>query len=157
MGWYYVTLEVDGKIFGYIETGLKYDIARGKVNEHISSRDYFVAGGMKEDDVDFVFNNVGHSSFNGSHQVILSDEARLRAEKTLEQKRQGIYVQPEPPTARGALPDKPIGAGDQFALDACARPSAMDKLAAAKESVKAGDADKPAPDKQKDKSKNTEL
>ena len=33
MGWYYVTLAVDGKICTHLETGLNYDIADGKVSD----------------------------------------------------------------------------------------------------------------------------
>jgi len=152
LGWYYVTLEVDGKIFGHVETGLKYDIARGEVSENISGRNYFVAGALREDEVDFVFDNVAFSSSSGLYKVVLSDEARLRAEKTLEQKQQGIHVQPEPPPVRGVLSDKPIGAGDQLSLNACVRPSAMDKLAAKKVESAKNDAEKPASDKPNNKS-----
>jgi len=45
--------------------------------------DYFVAGGIKDEEVDFVFNNVGHSSLGDSYTVKMSQEARERAEKTL--------------------------------------------------------------------------
>jgi hypothetical protein len=109
MGWYYVTLAVEDKIFGFVETGLKYDIARGVLSEAISRPKYFVAGGMKDSEADFVFNNVGHSSFNGSHQISLSDDARSRAEKRLNER------------ICGNEPQK--------------RPSALDKLAAAKEAA----------------------
>ena len=159
LGWYYVTLAVDGEIFGHVETGLKYDIARGVLGEQISKQDYFVAGALKDNDVDYVYDNVGHSSFQGLYKVNLSDGARGRAGKTLEQRLQGIvpdeYVKPKP--VRGVLPDKPIGAGDQLSLAALSRPSAMGKLEAAKEAVKAAGAEKPAPGKSKAKSQQGEL
>ena len=33
IGWYYVTLAVDGKIFALLESGLSYEIANGKAGE----------------------------------------------------------------------------------------------------------------------------
>ena len=86
LGWYYVTLAVDGKIFAFVETGLNYDTARGVLSEHSNRPHYFTAGGLRESDVDFVFNNVGHSSHNGSHQVHLGDAARERAERSLHER-----------------------------------------------------------------------
>ncbi len=83
MGWYYVTIAVDGKIYSHIETGLNYDISSGKVSEMPTRKDYFVAGGLKETDVDYVFNNVGHSSASALYSLPISDEVRERAENTL--------------------------------------------------------------------------
>lgn len=54
MGWYYVTLAVDGKICSHIETGLNYAISDGKVSENPTREDYFTAGALKETDVDYV-------------------------------------------------------------------------------------------------------
>lgn len=62
IGWYYVTLAVDGKICTHLETGLNYDIANGRVSETPTRADYFAAGALKETDVDYIFNNVGFSS-----------------------------------------------------------------------------------------------
>ena len=59
MGWYYVTLAVDGKICTHLETGLNYDIADGKVSDTPTRADYYPAGALKDTDVDYVFNNVG--------------------------------------------------------------------------------------------------
>ena len=72
------------------------------------------------------------------------------------------HVQPESPPARREPPRdipqyKPIGKGDQLTFDSIARPSVMDKLAAAKETVKAGGAEKSAPDKTNSKSHETQL
>jgi len=120
LGWYYVTLAVEDKIFGFIETGLKYDIARGVLSERISRPVYFNAGGMKDEYVDFVFNNVGHSSFTGSHQISLSDDARSRAEKRLSERISGLDGERQK------------------------RPSALDKLAAAKEAAAKIGTDKPS-------------
>jgi hypothetical protein len=83
LGWYYVTLAVNDKIFGFVESGLNSDIARGILPEHNIRPDYFVAGGLRDNDVDFIFDNVGHSSFNGSYHIALTNGAGERAVKTL--------------------------------------------------------------------------
>ncbi|MDE5994958.1 MAG: DUF3849 domain-containing protein, partial [Oscillospiraceae bacterium] len=85
IGWYYVTLAVDGKIRAHMETGLNYDISDGKTSEEQSNRDYYAAGALKDTDVDYIFNNVGFSSKSGLYSLPISDEVRERAEKTLEQ------------------------------------------------------------------------
>ncbi len=83
IGWYYVMLAVEGKIFAHLETGLNHDIAFGKVSETPSRENYFVAGGLKETDVDYVFNNVGHSSTADLYTLPLRDDVHQRAEKVL--------------------------------------------------------------------------
>ena len=83
MGWYYVTLVVDGKIHSHLETGLAYDIAGGKVSETPSKRSYYTAGALKEAEVDYVFNNVGFSSTSDLYSLPISAEVRERAEKAL--------------------------------------------------------------------------
>ena len=83
MGWYYVTLAVDGKICTHLETGLNHDIADGKVSDTPTRADYYPAGALKEADVDYVFNNVGFSSASTLYTVPLRDDVRERAEKTL--------------------------------------------------------------------------
>ena len=83
MGWYYVTLAVDGKICTHLETGLNHDISVGKVSDTPSRADYYPAGALKEADVDYVFNNVGFSSVSTLYTVPLRDDVRERAEKTL--------------------------------------------------------------------------
>ena len=83
IGWYYVTLAVDGKICTHLETGLNHDIASGKVSDTPSRADYYPAGALKEADVDYVFNNVGFSSASTLYTVPLRDDVRERAEKTL--------------------------------------------------------------------------
>lgn len=86
MGWYYVTLAVDGKICSHIETGLNYAISDGKVSEMPTRDNYFAAGALKETDVDYVFNNVGFSSTSDLYSLPISEEVRERAEKTLAQR-----------------------------------------------------------------------
>ena len=83
MGWYYVTLAVDGKICTHLETGLNYDIANGKVSDTPTRADYYPAGALKETDVDYVFNNVGFSSASTLYTVPLREDVRERAEQTL--------------------------------------------------------------------------
>ena len=83
MGWYYVTLAVDGNICSHIETGLNYDIADGKVSAEPTREKYFAAGALKDREVDYVFNNVGFSSASGLYALPVSDAVLQRAEKTL--------------------------------------------------------------------------
>ena len=92
IGWYYVTLAVDGKICSHIETGLNYAISDGKVSENPTREDYFTAGALKESDVDYVFNNVGFSSTSDLYSLPITEEVRERAEKTLAERN---AVQPE--------------------------------------------------------------
>lgn len=87
IGWYYVTLAVDGKICTHLETGLNHDIASGKVSDTPTRADYYPAGALKEADVDYVFNNVGFSSASTLYTVPLRDDVRERAEKTLAERR----------------------------------------------------------------------
>ena len=83
IGWYYVTLAVDGKICTHLETGLNHDIVSGKVSDTPTRADYYPAGALKEADVDYVLNNVGFSSASTLYTVPLRDDVRERAEKTL--------------------------------------------------------------------------
>ena len=83
IGWYYVTLAVDGKICTHLETGLSHDIADGKVSDTPTRADYFTAGALKETDVDYVFNNVGFSSASSLYALPLREDIRERAEQTL--------------------------------------------------------------------------
>ena len=86
IGWYYVTLAVDGKICTHLETGLSHDIADGKVSDTPTRADYFTAGALKEADVDYVFNNVGFSSASALYALPLRENVRERAEQTLAQR-----------------------------------------------------------------------
>lgn len=95
MGWYYVTLAVDGKICTHLETGLSHDIADGKVSDTPTRADYFTAGALKENDVDYVFNNVGFSSASTLYALPLREDVRERAEKTLAER---TAAQPEQDT-----------------------------------------------------------
>jgi len=116
LGWYYATVAVDGKILALVETGLNYDIARGTFKE--SRPDYFTAGALKENQVDFVFNNVGHSSTSDLYKLHLNDNVRERAEKRLDERISDLNGEPRQ------------------------RPSALDKLASAKDEAAKIGADK---------------
>jgi hypothetical protein len=87
LGWWYVTLAVDGKVFGFLETGLQYVIAAGTVADSSlkPGRKYYVAGALKETDVDFVFHNVGHVSSSDSYHIAISEDVRKRAEAVLKE------------------------------------------------------------------------
>ena len=93
MGWYYVTLAVDGNICSHIETGLNYDIADGKVSAEPTREKYFSAGALKDSEVDYVFNNVGFSSTSGLYALPVSDAVLQRAEKTLAERTQAQAAQ----------------------------------------------------------------
>ena len=93
MGWYYVTLAVDGNICSHIETGLNYDIADGKVSAEPTREKYFAAGALKDSEVDYVFNNVGFSSASGLYAIPVSDAVLQRAENTLAERTQAQAAQ----------------------------------------------------------------
>lgn len=112
MGWYYVTIAVDGKIHAHLETGLAHGIADGTVSEIPTRENYFVAGALKDTDVDYVFNNVGFS-LTGGYTLPITKDVLERAEKTLAE-RQAAEQPPRKPSlreqlaaAKAALAEKP--------------------------------------------------
>lgn len=110
MGWYYVTLAVDGKIHAHLETELKYEIADGKVSE-FPTRDYHAAGALKDSDVDYIFNGVGFSSKSALYSLPLSADVLKRAEKTLAERREearDASTQPLKPSIKAQLAVKPV-------------------------------------------------
>ena len=113
MGWYYVTLAVDGKIRTHLESGLNYEIAHGKVGE-VPRGNYYAAGAIKEADVDYVFNNVGFSSTSDLYSLTIPDDALRRAEKTLAERRGGPrnasfeQAQLNKPSIKAQLAAKPV-------------------------------------------------
>ena len=98
MGWYYVTLAIDGKIHSHIETGLNYAILDGKVSETPAREKYFAAGALKDSDVDYVFNNVGFSSTSSLYSLPVREDVRERAEKTLAEREKAQQTAPEAKT-----------------------------------------------------------
>lgn len=106
IGWYYVTLAVDGKIRAHLESGLAHDIASGTVSEVPARERYFVAGALKEAQVDYVFNNVGFSSTAGLYSLAISQDVLDRAEKALAQRgkaQAAEHTQPRKPSLREQL------------------------------------------------------
>ncbi len=83
IGWYYVTLAVDGKIHAHLETGLAHSIVSGTVGELPMQEKYFTAGVLKEADVDYVFKNIGFSTTVGLYSLPIGKDVLERAEKTL--------------------------------------------------------------------------
>ena len=101
MGWYYVTLAVDGKICTHLETGLAHDIASGKVSDTPTRENYFTAGALKDDQVDYVMNNVGFSSTSDLYSLPLHDDVRERAERTLAEREAQAALPTVEPTPEG--------------------------------------------------------
>jgi len=67
MGWFYTRLRVGDRVINHLETGAKYSIMGHKIPE--VSENYFVAGGLSDDEVDYVFHGVGHSSTSRLYKV----------------------------------------------------------------------------------------
>jgi len=112
MGWYYVTLAVDGKICSHLETGLAHSIADGTVSEMPTRERYFTAGALKEAYVDYVFNNVGFSSVSTLYSLPISEDALKRAEKTLAERQAAEQfrkpsLREQLAAAKGALAERP--------------------------------------------------
>jgi len=104
IGWYYVTLAVDGKIRAHLESGLANAIANGSVSETPTRERYFTAGGLEEANVDYVFNNVGFSSTSTLYTLPVGVDVLKRAEKELAER--GISferTQPRRPSLREQL------------------------------------------------------
>jgi len=124
IGWYYVTLAVGGKICAHLESGLAHEIALGKVSETPARERYYIAGGVKEADVEYVFNNVGFSI--DSYGLPISKDVLKRAEKALAER--GAYVEhtrPRKPSlreqlaaARMALAERPAAQQRQKIMEA---------------------------------------
>ena len=104
MGWYYVTLAVDGKICTHMETGLNYDIAGGKVSETPAQRDYYAAGALKETDVDYVFNSVGFSSASELYSLPIIDAVLERAQMRLAERTAAAQPAAEAPAPEQTEP-----------------------------------------------------
>ncbi len=112
IGWYYVTLAVDGKIRAHLESGLAHEIANGTVGELPALERYYAAGGLKEDNVDYVFNNVGFSAASTLYSLPLGRDVLERAEKALAVR--GVpmeHAQPRKPSIRAQLAQKPVPGG----------------------------------------------
>ena len=97
MGWYYVTLAVDGNICSHIETGLNYDIADGKVSAEPTREKFFAAGALKDSEpislIDLA--NAIHADKERGKEEKPSIRAQLRAakEQTAQRKAQRSKTQ----------------------------------------------------------------
>lgn len=105
IGWYYVTLAVDGKIVAHLETGLAHEIADGKVSEIPTQPRFFAAGTLKEGDVDYVFNNVGFCSNSTLYSLPISEDVLKHAEKTLAERGEAPARKP---SIKARLAAKPV-------------------------------------------------
>ena len=106
IGWYYVTLAVDGKIRAHLESGLAHAIASGAVSEAPTRENYFIAGSLKEAAVDYVFHNVGFSTASTLYSLPISKDVLERAEKTLSERgkaQTAEHPQPSKPSLREQL------------------------------------------------------
>lgn len=68
-----------------------------------SRPNYFVAGALKDSAVDFVYDNVGHSSTSSLYKMPLNDKARAHAEKVLAERT--ASGRGEKPSIRALLED----------------------------------------------------
>lgn len=62
LGWYYVVIEIDGKIRSHIETDLNYFIKTRNSRYLINEGKYHPAGGIDPQKVDYIFCGVGFST-----------------------------------------------------------------------------------------------
>ena len=83
LGWYYIVLAIDGKIRIHLETGLNYNISIGNVSPKQKRANYFVAGGLDNNEVDYVFDNTGFSTKSHLYTMPVPDCVLERANKEL--------------------------------------------------------------------------
>ena len=91
----------------------------GKVSDTPTRENYFTAGTLKEDQVDYVMNNVGFSSTSDLYSLPLHDDVRERAEKTLaEREAQALpTVEPTPEGISAELYDLMCAYDPEFMKD----------------------------------------
>lgn len=73
----------------------------GKVSDTPTRENYFTAGTLKEDQVDYVMNNVGFSSTSDLYSLPLHDDVRERAERTLAEREAQAALPTVEPTPEG--------------------------------------------------------
>ena len=76
MGWFYITMKVGDEIINYIETHMSYELKNMACNDEyrpnlIANHEYYVAGGIHDDKVNYVFNKVGYSTIEPLYQYIV--------------------------------------------------------------------------------------
>lgn len=81
LGWYYAVLLIDGKLHAHMETGLNFSIKNGALPNDSVRDNYIVAGGIKEDSVDYIFRNTGFCSSSDLYTLEIPDDLRKRVEK----------------------------------------------------------------------------
>lgn len=69
LGWYYVVLEIDGKIRNHIERDLNYFIKTRCSRFLINDGKYHLAGGLKNDEVDYIHCGVGFSTKSNLYTI----------------------------------------------------------------------------------------
>ena len=77
-----MTLAIKGKKRVHLETGYNHNIDNG-IFDLSRRNNYFVAGALYEEDVDYVFNNVGFSTESSLYTLPLLEDVRKRAERVL--------------------------------------------------------------------------
>jgi len=61
LGRYYVVLKIGDNIVNHHDTVTNYDIQKRKLSMNVNEK-YYTAGGLKDDEADYIFNGVGFSS-----------------------------------------------------------------------------------------------
>lgn len=69
LGWYYVVLEVDGKIRNHIETDLNYFIKTRNSCYLINDGKYRPAGGLENAEIDYIYGGVGFSTKSNLYSI----------------------------------------------------------------------------------------
>lgn len=69
LGWYYVVLEIDGKIRNHIETDLNYFIKTRCSRFLINDGKYHPAGGLENTEIDYIYDGVGFSTKSSLYTI----------------------------------------------------------------------------------------
>ena len=69
LGWYYVVIEVDGKIRNHIETDLNYFIKTRNSCYLINDGKYRPAGGLENTEIDYIYDGVGFSTKSNLYSI----------------------------------------------------------------------------------------
>lgn len=69
LGWYYVVLEIDGKIRNHMETDLNYFIKTRNSRFLINDGKYRPAGGLENAEIDYIYDGVGFSTKSNLYSI----------------------------------------------------------------------------------------
>lgn len=69
LGWYYVVLEIDGKIRNHMETDLNYFIKTRNSRFLINDGKYRPAGGLENAEIDYIYGGVGFSTKSNLYSI----------------------------------------------------------------------------------------